>query len=916
MKCHRIICVHVLFTALFFGSCSSPESEIAITRLRCEYLHNPIGIDVFQPRLSWNMESSRRSQSQTSYQILVANDPALLDRDSGNLWNSRRTHSNNSLNVQYQGKDLKSGTKYYWKVRIWDHDSTVSSWSEVGTWFTGLLNEGDWRADWIGFDLGRSDSLNETKPWGNSMKMKTDYRPRPCSYFRFEFELEESAYMAHAFITALGIYELYINGQKVGEDYFTPGWTDYSSRVYYNTYDVSTLLKMGVNTVAVALADGWYAGNVADRGQEYYGKNPRIKAQIHATLQNGRTMSVITDSNWVASLGPIVESDMQAGETYDARLEFEGWNSNGFDDKTWGQVNVQDTNTAILEAYPSIGVQKVEEIFPSEITLLPNGNYSINFDQNFAGWVRLKVRGNPGDSIVIRFAEKLNENGSLYTRNLRSARATDTYVASGNGEEIWEPTFTYHGFQYAEISGYPGELSQGDIVGVALHSNLESTGSFTCSNPLITRLNENILWSQKSNYFDVPTDCPQRDERMGWTGDAQVFMRTASYNMNIAPFFTKWLVDVADGQFENGRFPSTAPRVYNRVAAGWGDAGVICPWNLYNLYQDTLVIRKYYPKMSGWMKHLEGRDSNYISTLGSYGDWQNVESETPIEIIATAYYKKCADLMIEMASILGLHDDSIKYAGLSENIRTAFVDSFLMDDSKVKSETQTAYLLALSFSLLPESEDSLAFENLVETIYNSDTSLTTGILGTQLLLPTLTEYGRLDLAYRILLNERFPSWGHQINNGATTIWERWDSYSEYQGFHEDSTNSLNHYAYGSVGQWFYSTIAGIRPAAPAFKEILIDPRPGGELAFAKADFQSAHGLITSNWEIDKGQYHLDVTIPVNTSAWVTIRSNDLEAVTESGQPLYKTKGVKKIVKIKGQVWINIGSGSYYFQAPL
>lgn len=915
MKLQQIICLYILSLVIILAGCSDPKSEVMLQKLRCEYLENPIGIDVLKPRFSWNMESAERNQSQTGYQILVASSAELLDADNASVWDSGKIQTNNSVNIEYKGLDLNSAKMYYWKVRIWDRDSIVSDWSEPATWYTGLLNSNDWQADWIGYDLAKQDSSIEIKPWGNGMQKKTDYKPNPCSFLRYEFELDKSVSEAHTFITALGVYELLINGERVGDDYFTPGWTDYSKRIYYNTYDVAELLKQGSNTIAVILADGWYAGNIADRGQDYYGDKTRIRAQVHVRYEDGSSKVISTNSKWKASTGPIIESDMQAGETYDARLEMEDWAENGFNDGSWSFVIVSDTTKAVLEAYPSVGVQKMEELEAREVIQLPNGNYIVNFNQNFAGWVRLKVQGNKGDSITLKFAEKLENDSTLYTRNLRSARAIDTYVIGSDSNEVWEPKFTYHGFQYVEISGYPGELTTEDITGIVVHSNLESTGSFSCSNSLINKLNSNIVWSQRSNYFDVPTDCPQRDERMGWTGDAQVFMRTAGYNMNIAPFFTKWMVDVADAQFDNGRFSSTAPRVYNRVAAGWGDGGVICPWNFFEMYQDTQMIRNYYPNMIRWMDHLEGRNPNFISTLGSYGDWQNVESETPIKIISTVYYKRCADLMTEMAVILKSKKDSTKYSRLSGNIKETFSDSFLLDSAKVMSETQTAYLLALSFSLIPKELEPDVFENLVQAIYKADTSLTTGILGTQLLLPTLTDYNRLDLAYQLLLNERYPSWGHQINNGATSIWERWDSYSSFQGFHEDSTNSLNHYAYGSVGEWFYSTIAGICAEEPGFKKILIYPRPGGGLTFAKADYNSAYGLISSHWEIKKDQFKLGVVIPANTSAWVVIKADDLESLSENNMPISKSQGVIEVVRLDGEVMIHVGSGSYQFSAP-
>ena len=914
----RISGVHITMALLLFlTACQDEISDLHPSELRCEYLENPLAIDAAQPRLTWIVEGQGRARMQTAYRILVASSKEQLDQEAGDLWDSGVVPSDRTANVAYRGAALTSQSTCYWKVMTWDEKGRASEWSPLAHWSMGLLDAAEWKAKWIGLDAAKNDPSYPVKPWGNDWKNKKNkvYQPLPAPYFRKEFSLDGPITDAKVHASALGNYELYINGQRVGEDYFTPGWTEYRKRVYYNSYDVTDLLQEGVNTMAFILADGWYAGNVADVGQHYYGDSPRLMAQLSVGMVGGETARVVTDEEWKAQFGPIREADMQGGETYDARLRMEGWNQNGHADADWLPVDVSDSIDLIVEAYPGIPVRKTGEITPVAIFEQKQGVYIVDMGQNFAGWARLKVSGQVGDSVTMRFAEKLNADSSIHTRNLRTARATDTYVLSGEEEETWEPRFTYHGYQYIEVTGYPGELTKDKITGIVLHSDLRETGTFSCSNERINRIHQNIVWSQRSNYFDVPTDCPQRDERMGWTGDAQLFMPTASYNMDIAPFFKKWMVDVADGQYDDGRFPSTAPRVFWRVAAGWGDAGIICPWNLYQVYDDTTILASMYPNMRRWMDYLEAHSVDYVSMLDSYGDWQNVDSETPIDVIATAYFKRSSDLMTEISSLLGHGEDVAHYSQLSDSITLAFKKSFIDHEGHITGRTQTAYLMALAFDLAPAFIKAEVEGNLLGAFEHRDQRLSTGILGTSLLLPTLTDIGRLDLAYTLLLNDTFPSWGYQIDQGATTVWERWDSFTEADGFHEDSTNSLNHYAYGSIGEWMYSTIAGIAPTSTGYKRFQIHPRPGGGLTEAKASYRSIRGEIRSSWKIADEHFALDVVIPPNTVAQVYLPSEDLEVLREGVLPILEAEGVEVLEKRSGSTLLRVGSGSYHFTAP-
>lgn len=912
----KSIFVWLLAVLWLFQSCDEITSDVKPFHLRCEDLQNPIGVDALNPKLTWQLASEQRGQSQTAYQILVASEAEMLLQNLGDLWDSGRVLSDQTAHIIYRGNSLSSNVQCYWKVRIWDQDSVVSEWSEIGQWTMGLLNPEDWQAYWIGFDAAWTDTSFAAIPWGNNIKRKTDFKPLPCPHVRKEFELIKTPSKAIIHITALGIYELYINGERVSGDYFTPGWTDYRERIYYNSYDVAPLLRAGTNVLSVIVADGWYAGAMARTGQYFYGHRLRLLAQLQLTNADGSRVIIQTDSSWKASYGPVLQADFQNGETYDARLELDGWMAPKYDDSKWSKVLVVDTTTAPLEAYPSETVRKVMEINPVSIVKRDEDVYIVDMGQNFAGWVKVNAQGAAGDSIVMRFGEILNADGSLHTRNLRTARCTDTYVLRGSVGETWQPRFTYHGFRYVEVSGYPGVLTSENITGIVLQSNLSLSGHFECSNDMINRLQSNIVWSQRSNYLEVPTDCPQRDERMGWTGDAQVFMRTGAYNMGSAAFFNKWLVDVYDGQKEDGNLPSMAPRIYRRVAAGWGDAGIICPWTAFQFYNDTTKLREFYSGMKRWMDYHIANSEDYVSTMDSFGDWQNVESETPINVIATAYFKYSADLMVNIAETLGESTDATVYAALSMDVFNAFNRVFVDDNANIEGNTQTAYLMALAFDLLPEDKRPMAFAHLIEAIERSNGHLSTGILGTHLLLPVLTDFGRVDVAYDLLLQSDFPSWGHHIENGATTIWERWDSYDAEKGLHEDSTNSLNHYAYGAVGEWFYSTIAGIESEGPGFKHIIIRPQLGGGLTYVNASYTSLRGDIVSNWKVEEGGFYLDVTIPPNTYATVYLPTKNLDSITESNANIKSAEGVKYLRTDAETTLLHIASGSYRFRCLL
>jgi alpha-L-rhamnosidase len=642
--------------------------------------------------------------------------------------------------------------------------------------------------------------------------------------------------------------------------------------------------------------------------------------QLEIEYENGHIQKVVTDGTWKARYGPILETDFLMGEIYDAGKEMPGWDTSRFDDSSWAAVAVTDNSEGIgiVQSYPGETVQKITEIKPKKLTEPEEGVYVFDMGQNFAGWVRLKVNGKAGTKVVLRFAEMLNPDGSIYTENLRDARCADTYILKGTGKEYWEPQFTFHGFRYVEITGYPGKPGLDAITGVVVHSAIPITGSFECSSPMVNQLFRNIVWSQRGNFIELPTDCPQRDERLGWTGDAQIFIRTATYNMDVSAFFTKWLVDLEDAQSDEGGFPDVAPR---KVAMGdgtaaWGDAGVICPWTIYEVYGDKRVLERHYESMKKWISYLKKNSKDLLRPARGYGDWVSIGSDTPKDVIATAYFAYSTRLVSKAAAVLGKDDDTEKYEELFEQIKSAFNKAYVSEDGRIKGETQTCYLLGLYFDLLPEDKREPAAQHLIDDLREKDWHLSTGFVGLSYLVPTLADTGHLDIAYRLLNNDTFPSWGYSIKNGATTIWERWDGWTEEKGFQTPGMNSFNHYAFGSIGRWLFGSVAGIDTDGPGYKRIIIQPRPGGGLDYAKASYKSINGEIVSDWKIKGDKFTLNVTIPANTTATVYVPAGDIESITEGGRPAVKAGSVSLLRMEDDSAVFAVGSGNYRFVSKL
>ncbi|WP_428938000.1 glycoside hydrolase family 78 protein [Fontivita pretiosa] len=893
--------------------------------LRCEYLVNPLGIDARRPRLSWELSDPRRGARQSAYQIVVASSLARLGSDQPDLWNSGVVSSDQSIHIEYAGTELASRQRCYWKVRTWDASNEPSSWSEPAWWEMGLLQRSQWKAKWIGAPI-----------------VGGPYSIPPAAYLRKQFRLDGQVSWARLYVTALGLYEFEINGQPVADYVFAPGRTEYTKRVPYQVFDVTGMLRSGENACGAILGDGWYCGHLHSDPRQTYGDRPRLLAQLEVGLADGSTRTIVSDETWSAGEGPIRSSDMLMGEDYDARLEIAGWSSpadasvqpsagvrteavNG-----WRAAVVFDDPGIELVAHRAPPVRRIQLLKPIAPPKASANRRRHIFDlgQNMVGRVRLRVRNaRPGQTIELRHAEMLDKDGKLYTAALRTARATDHYTTRGGAEEIYEPRFTFHGFRYVEVRDYPGRNpTADDLVGVVVHSDATPTGQFECSDPMINQLQSNIVWSQKGNFIDIPTDCPQRDERLGWTGDAQVFIRTAAFNMDVANFFTKWLRDMADSQGEDGRIPSVVPHVrsiHDEGGPAWADAAVICPWIIYLCYGDKRILEDCWPMMSRFMDFLQANCVNDIRAdehwkWRGYGDWLSINAETPHDLIGTAFYAHCARLMSRMAGILGKEREQAKYAELFQRVRRAWQRRFVTADGLIIGQTQTAYVLALHFDLLPEELRPKIVDALVRNIESRGMHLSTGFVGTPYLNHVLTRFGRSDVAYALLMQKTYPSWLYPITQGATTMWERWDAWTHDKGFSDTGMNSFNHYAFGAVGEWIYSTIGGIDldPEKPGYKHILIRPTPGGQITWARAALKSVHGLIESAWRIEGERFNLNVTIPPNTTATVRLPTRDANSVTESGQPAAQAEGVRFIGSAGGFATYAVAAGKYQFASNL
>nr|WP_319267725.1 glycoside hydrolase family 78 protein [uncultured Draconibacterium sp.] len=896
-----------LFFVFIFSAISlTIMAKTEVDNLVCEYHTNPVGIDVLQPRLSWQLISDAQDVKQTAYEIRVAATASDLSKKAKQIWNSGKIESDQSVNVEYGGPSPESMQRVYWQVRVWDNTGNASKWSEAAYWEMGILESELWKASWI--TLPNEPESEDSKP---------------AQYYRNEFSTSKNIISARAYVTSHGLYQLFLNGDKVGDQLFTPGWTSYNKRLQYQTYDVTEMLQKE-NAVGVVLGDGWYRGNIGwVSANGYYGNELALLFQLKIDYTDGSSEWIVSDKNWKVNNGPIRKSDIYNGETYDARLELTGWTSTGYNADGWNTAEEVDASKDVLIAPQGVSVKAVEEIKPIEFITTPKGEMVYDMGQNMVGWIRIKMKGKAGQKVQLKFAEVLDKEGNFYTANLRAAECTDTYIFGEDGEAVYEPKFTFHGFRYLQLIGFDEIPAKEEITGVVIYSDMEPTGTFACNNEMINQLQHNIQWGQKGNFLDVPTDCPQRDERLGWTGDAQVFSMTAGYNFNVAPFYTKWMKDVEADQLENGVIPHVIPDVLNGQggATGWADVVAVIPWSVYKIYGDTRILEESYPAITKWVGYMNERAADDYLWTGDnhYGDWlayATTSSDYPgatteKDLLATAYFYYTTTLTAKIAKILGKPQDAEKYKQLAANIKTAFNDEFVTPNGRLVSHTQTAYVIALTFGILPDSMVDAAADYLAKDVEKFK-HLTTGFLGTPILCPTLSAIGRDDLAYMLLNRKDYPSWLYPVTQGATTIWERWDGQKPDGSFQDVGMNSFNHYAYGAIGEWLYNHVAGIQVDEnnPGYKKFILAPNPGGGLITVNAEFDSMYGKIVSDWNIIDGQMTYKIEVPANTSAEVVLPKANLANITMDDQ-------LKSDAKQSGNdVTVSVGSGTYTFSYPM
>jgi len=861
--------------------------------LRCEYLREPMGIDVRQPRFSWVLGFQGRGELQTAYQILVSSSRALLDQDKGDQWDTGRTSSEEINQVAYQGKPLASGHTYYWKVRSWDKEGKASAYSDATTFEMGLLSRDEWKGQWIGG--GRE--------------------------LRKEWALPAAVVRARAYVTALGYYELYINGRRIGHNVLDPAFTLYPKRVLYSTYDVTGALHAGPNAIGAMLGGGWATLSLRSSFKGYY-SSPALLVQLNVELEGGRQLSLASDGTWKAAGGPIVSDSVYNGEVYDARQETPGWNRPGFDDSSWRAATVSAGTSGAISAESMPPIRVVREAIPLSFSNPHPGVYVFDMGQNMSGWVRLRVAGPAGTRVQMRFAEVIYPDGSINTENIRSAKSRDVYILRGGGTETYEPRFTYHGFRYVELTGYPGTPNLDTLRARVVHTAVDAVGGFSTSNETLNQIQRLIVWSQLTNLFSIPTDCDQRDERQGWMGDAQVTGEEAVMNFDMAAFYTNFIRDIHDEQGEDGTLTDTVPHRFGSRPAdpAWGTAYPQLTWYMWQYYGDKRILEENYEGVKRYVEFLRGRASGNILSYSYYGDWVSVV-RTPGEFVSAAYYYYDVELLARMAGVLGRNEDAQAYQQLGAQIRAAINQKFYDSAAgNYANGSQTANAMALGLGLPSGEARGKVADNLTnDVLYERNTHLTTGFIGVKFIMPVLTEMGRSDLAYELAEQTTYPSWGYMIKQGATTLWELWQNKTG------PSMNSQDHAMFGSVGAWFYQALAGIRMAADStgYRQMVIEPHVVEDLRNASASVETLRGTVASSWTHDPGKLTLEVTVPAGSDARVVIpreEQMDTVTVTESGRAVWGeghyVPGDPGITAASqnphGDVVVEVGAGRYTF----
>ena len=942
------------------AAANHPDTLLSLLNLTCEDVENPMGIDVLRPRFGWQIRSYTRGVVQEAFRIILAESKESLDSQTNLIWDTKKCVSGNSIHCRYDGPVFRTGIRYFWKVQVWDNAGHISSWS-ADAWFeTGLLNSSDWKARWI------EPALPPIRKYSPGLFTlaglnKTDKYPEekltPCSMLRKEFTIKKGLKRARIYATAHGIYALEINGVKADDREFAPEFTSYHKLLLYQVYDVTDRLTPGENVLGVTIADGWYGGRIGATGESaQYGNKHALLLQMELEYDDGYREQVNSDESWKCSTGPLVYADIWIGEKYDARLEASSWNKPGFTAAGWKAVDVVDYDMKNLSVQVGNPVRSVMKIEPTKIIITPKGETVVDLGQNIAGRLRMTVAGEAGTHVTLEHSEVLDEQGNFINNIIGINKdQKDVYVLKGGAREIFEPAFTFHGFRYVKVTGYPGSPTVKDFTGIVISSAVPATGAFVCSDTLLNQLQHNIVWSQRSNMLSIPTDCPQR-ERMGWTADIQVYGPTAMFNQNLSSFLSRWLRSLKADQLAGGQVPMVVPytkgyreslgKYLSPTSAGWGDACIIVPLELYEKYGDIGILEEYYETMTRWMDYVERqatsyspfgfrmnplnwfnktkrRNEKYLWNTGfHYGDWL-IPSKTghgliglsiPVlvtrRIVASAYYGYSTALMANIAGLLGRTEDQKKYTELNAKIKQAFAARYVSGEGKLKPSLQGIYILALQFDLIPPSVKQKSVTHLVELIKNNGYRLDAGFLSIPFLMDVLCNEGHRDIAYKLLFQDECPSWLYEVNNGATTIWESWKAIAPDGKI---SPLSYNHYAFGCIGDWMYRTVGGLNTVEPGYRSSLIKPDVTGNISSASTSLETMYGTLSNSWAIANGVMTMSVSVPANTTAQIVLPNATKETILESGSTLSIARGIYNISQEKTGVVIQAGSGNFSFR---
>ena len=893
---------------------------------------NPLSVDDEEIFFSWENALLENGSKQLAFRIIVSSSEEDINYNHGNHWDSGKINDSNSCQVVYCGEDINNNEVYFWKVMYWDTNNNPSLWSEAAKFSRGIFRNG-WKAKWIGHDHKTEQIFNPQKPYycGDDFEDGENelYLP-PVSFLRRTFSILKSAKRAIIYVSALGLVEVEINGKKINKEYFTPGYSDFNKTVYYRAYDVTEFLQGGENAIGVILADGWYSGYVGLNSRHHWGDKPRVLIQLEITAEDEIKQYVVSDEDWKASYGPITSSDIMHGESYDARLELEGWSTINSHDTHWKNVQVGTLQDYIPVSSSGLPIVEHKRFAPVSIEKVDKDKTIINFGQCIAGVVQFRVSGKRGTKLVIKHSEVLNNEGELYFRGNRSARSEDSYILKGNVEETYQPRFTYHGFQYVEIIGLNAETELLEIYAVSLCNQQTRMTQFRSSSEIVNKIFNMVEWTKNSNLFDAPTDVCARDERIGWGAEGNFFMHAASYLSDNAPFLRKWLNDILDGQLESGVFWPSAPAIrmddINQFLGDINsDTGLNVIWLLYKIYGDKITVKKYFRSLERYFSYLESNNDRYIRYAaagdwlslidGKHTDYQHGYGDSPSAIIGTSFFAASAQMMSELADAIGESERSEYYKEKFEKIRTVFQRIFIQRDNSIRSGTQSTYVLAIAFGLLNPVMEEKAYKWLTNSIFDDESNnckITCGTASMLHALNSLKQIGLQNLATRFIVSEEFPSFGYMLKSGATSVWERWDTIREDGTFHPHPMNAFNHIGFATVGYWLIAGLAGISPLAPGFKQIYIDPGVTKDITSIDLAFYCMYGKISLKWKWDLGKFRLECTIPANTTAKIKMPQS-------SGENEIAICGSKGIIKkeLAGKyLLLDIESGSYMFETLL